>query len=62
MDCDYVPEKKSKRQLKKEKRAMTEEQFLHKMNDEKAALGWRYAFQPKILFLDVTITVRFSNW
>ena len=54
MDCDYVPEKKSKRQLKKEKRAMTEEQFLHKMNDEKAALGWRYAFQPKILFLDVT--------
>jgi len=39
MDCDYVPKKKSKRQLKKEKRGMSEEQFLSKMNEERATLG-----------------------
>ena len=47
MDCDYIPTKKSKRQLKKEKRGMSEEQFINKMNEEKSSLGSYFYFSCK---------------
>ena len=45
MDCDYVPQKKSKRQLKKdrklrkERKGLTEEEFLKTLNEEKSTIG-----------------------